>query len=58
MRVYVNLIITPKEIAIVNTRKIMIKDSKHAITKSHQIVKEDSKEEAGNKGAVRKQCAK
>lgn len=35
--------ITTKEKSVVNIQKIMIKESQHTTTKSHQITKEDSK---------------
>ena len=39
--------VNTKEIPAVNTQKIMIKESQHAITKSHQITKENKR---GSKG--------
>ena len=37
--IYVSLVVTTKEKSIVNTQKIMIKDSKYNTTKSHQTTK-------------------
>lgn len=42
---YVSLMVTRKEEPVVDTQKIILKESKHTTTKSHQITKEDSKRE-------------
>ena len=49
----ISFTIPKKEKPVVDTQRIKIRTSKYAATKSHQIIKEESKKEEGNKGTTK-----
>ena len=50
---YISFTIPQKVKPVVDTQRIKIRTFKHVATKSHQIIKEESKKEESNKGTTK-----
>ena len=50
---YISFTIPKKVKPVVHTQRIKIRTSKHVATKSHQIIKKESKKEESNKGTTK-----